>query len=156
RRTQTTAHRRAVRIAPDQRTAQHRTHQLDHPVPLRRLHRTAPFRLGDHAASVPAATPSAHLVHSLTMGRLFGSGGTRLALIGMTAAALTLAGCTIPDPDSGGENTGTGEGGEPTTRTVTRTKPAPELPPEPKPATTGDCPYLPTAEAESANGQGVG
>jgi len=90
------------------------------------------------------------------MGRLFGSGGTRVALIGMTAAALTLAGCTIPEPDSGGENTGTGEGGEPTTRTVTRTKPAPELPPEPKPATTGDCPYLPTAEAESANGQGVG
>ncbi|OLT40712.1 hypothetical protein BJF85_05480 [Saccharomonospora sp. CUA-673] len=30
------------------------------------------------------------------------------------------------------------------------------MPPEPQPATTGECPYLPTAEAERANGQGVG
>lgn len=89
------------------------------------------------------------------MGRLLAPRAARLALVGVTAA-LTLVGCTIPEPDDSGDgNAGTGSA-EPSTRTVTRTKPAPKLPPEPRPATTGECPYLPTPEVESANGQGVG
>lgn len=79
--------------------------------------------------------------------------GTRGGLAGLAIAALTLAGCDIPAPGGdGGESTAAGQ----QNRTVTRTKPAPQLPPEPKPAGVVDaCPYLPTADAESANGQGV-
>ncbi|GAA1212798.1 DUF2020 domain-containing protein [Prauserella alba] len=79
--------------------------------------------------------------------------GTRAVLAGLAAATVTLAGCDIPEP--GGDGGGSTATGQPT-RTVTRTQPAPQLPPEPQPAGAVDaCPYLPTADAERANGQGV-
>ncbi|MBB3662671.1 MULTISPECIES: DUF2020 domain-containing protein [Prauserella salsuginis group] len=79
--------------------------------------------------------------------------GTRAGLAGLAAATAALAGCDIPEPGGdGGDGTATGQ----PTRTVTRTEPAPQLPPEPQPAGVVDaCPYLPTADAERANGQGV-
>ncbi|MCP2254900.1 protein of unknown function (DUF2020) [Prauserella aidingensis] len=71
---------------------------------------------------------------------------------GIAVVAVTLAGCDIPESGGDGDTTTAG----PQTRTVTRTEPEPTLPPEPKPAQVVDaCPYLPTAEAERANGQGV-
>lgn len=77
---------------------------------------------------------------------------------GLAVVAATLAGCDIPEP--AGDATGSDATGstapEQQSSTVTRTKPAPQLPPEPKPAGVVEaCPYLPTAEAERANGQGV-